>query len=190
VNHWATRRALEDIESLGWSERTYFHQADSNEPFHELHGQWLSAIVAVLTDAVTGERTGGITRTFVHHGRKIGKAMSLSGAGRTGIIRLSPDDQALAGLHIAEGLETALSAMMKDFRPMWATGSAGTMAKFPVLVGIECLTIFADNDSEKQDTGRKAAIRAAQRWRAARREALVFEPLEPGDLNDIVRRAP
>ena len=65
VNHWATRRALEDIESLGWSERTYFHQADSNEPFHELHGQWLSAIVAVLTDAVTGERTGGITRTFV-----------------------------------------------------------------------------------------------------------------------------
>ena len=116
--------------------------------------------------------------------------MSLGGAGRPGIIRLSPDDEVLTGLHIAEGLETALSAMMMDFRPMWATGSAGTMAKFPVLDGIECLTIFADNDSEKQIQAGKQRSRAAQRWRAARREVLVFEPLEPGDLNDIVRRAP
>ena len=32
------------------------------EPLHELHGQWLGAIIGILTDPVTGERTGGITR--------------------------------------------------------------------------------------------------------------------------------
>ena len=30
------------------------------------NGQWLGAIVAILTDPVTGERTGGITRTYIH----------------------------------------------------------------------------------------------------------------------------
>jgi hypothetical protein len=115
--------------------------------------------------------------------------MSLGGAGRLGIVRLSPDDEVLAGLHIAEGLETALSAMMKNFCPMWAMGSDGTMAKFPVLDGIEALTIFADNDSDKRDTGRKAAVKANQRWRATGREVRPFESREPGDLNDIVRRA-
>ena len=181
------RRVLIDVETLGWSERTYFHQPDSNKPFHELNGQHLGAIVAILTDSVTAERMGGIARTFVHQGRKIGKAMSLGGAGRLGIIRLSPDDEILTGLHIAEGLETALSAMMMGFHPMWATGSAGIIAKFPVLDGIECLTILADND--ENGAGQRAAIEAGQRWRAAGREVLVFEPIEPGDINDLTRRA-
>ena len=186
VNHWATRRALEDIETLGWSERTYFHQADSNEPFHELHGQWLGAIIAVLTDAVTGERTGGITRTFVHQGRKIGKAKSLGGADWLGIVRLSPDDEVLTGLHIAEGLETALSAMTKDFCPLWATGSTVTMENFPVLAGIECLTILADNDPN--EAGVEAASTAYWRWKDAGREVHIRQPNELGDINDVIMR--
>jgi Toprim domain len=187
VNHWAIRRALMDVETLGWSEQVYFHQLNPDEPFHELNGQYRGAIVAILTDPVTAERTGGITRTFVHQGQKIGKAMSLGGAGRPGIIRLTPDDEALTGLHIAEGLETALSAMMVGFLPMWATGSTSQMAKLPVLDGIECVTILADND--ENGAGEKAAIKVGLRWRAAGRKVRVLETPEPGDLNDLVRRA-
>jgi putative DNA primase/helicase len=132
-NHWAIRRVLEDLGTIGWCERVYFRQPDPNEPGHELHGQWLNAIVAILTDPVTGERTGGISRTYIHQGCKIGKAKSLGGVRRLGIIRLSPDDEVEAGLHFIEGLESALSMMMMGFVPMWAAGSTSQMAKFPVL---------------------------------------------------------
>jgi hypothetical protein len=130
LSHWAIRRTLESVETLGWCERTFFRQ-----PGHELHGQWLGAIIARLTDPITGERTGGITRTYLHQGHKVGKAKSLGGVGRLGIIRLTPDDEVETGLHIIEGLESAFSMMMKGFVPMWAVGSSATMAKFPVLVG-------------------------------------------------------
>jgi hypothetical protein len=93
VSHWAIRRALEDVDAIGWCERTYVNELDSKKPLHPYHGQHLGAIVAILTDPVTGERTGGITRTYLHEGRKICRAMSLGGAGRLGIIRLSPDDE-------------------------------------------------------------------------------------------------
>ena len=109
-NHWAIRQALEDVETLGWCERSYFRQPNHGEEGHELHGQRLGAIVAILTDPVTGERTGGITRTYLHQGVKIGKARSLGGVGRLGIIRLSPNDEVLDGLNLCEGLESALAA--------------------------------------------------------------------------------
>jgi hypothetical protein len=110
VSHWAIKRALEDVDAIGWCERTYVKELDPKKPLHPYHGQHLGAIVAILTDPVTGERTGGITRTFIHQGGKVCRAMSLGGAGRLGIIRLSPDDEVGTGLHLCEGLETALSA--------------------------------------------------------------------------------
>jgi phage/plasmid primase-like uncharacterized protein len=192
VSHRAIRRALEDVETLGCCERVYFKQEDPNKPFHELHGQYLGAIVAILTDPVSGERTGGITRTFIHEGRKIGKAMSLGGVGRLGIIRLSPDAEVLAGLHLCEGIESALSAMQMNFCPMWAAGSTATMAKFPVLHGIECFTAVADNDvveAAGREAGQQAAREVCQRWADAGRKAVMKIPKRPGeDANDIIRR--
>jgi hypothetical protein len=64
---------------------------------------FLGAIVAILTDPITGERTGGITRTFLHQGRKVCRAMTLAGVGRLGIIRLSPDREVETSLHLCEG---------------------------------------------------------------------------------------
>jgi hypothetical protein len=186
VSRWAIRRALMDVDTLGWCERVYFNQPDSGEPHHEFHGQMLGAIVAILTDPVTGERTGGISRTYLHQGRKIGKAMSLGGAGGLGIARLSPDDEVLGGLHIIEGLETALSAMMMGFCPVWATGSARTMAKFPVLDGVECLTILADND--ENEAGIEAASTTYWRWEDAGREVHIRQTNERGDINDLIMR--
>jgi phage/plasmid primase-like uncharacterized protein len=52
------------------------------------------------------------------------------------------------------------------------------MRDFPVLGGIECLTIFADND--KSGTGLAAAEECAERWHRAGREALIHIPVETG----------
>jgi hypothetical protein len=160
--------------------------------FHELHGQWLNAIVAILTDPITGERTGGISRTYLHEGRKIGKAKLLGGVGRLGIIRLSPDDEVGSGLHLIEGLESAMAAMMMGFIPMWACGSSTTMAKFPVLNGVECLTAVADHDiadAAGKKVSQEAAREVCQRWADAGREAVMKIPKIDGeDANDILQR--
>jgi hypothetical protein len=187
VSHWAIRRALEDVETLGWCERTYFRQPNPAEPFHELNGQWLGAIIGILTDPATGERTGGITRTYLHRGRKIGKAKSLAGVNRLGIVRLSPDHEVLGGLNICEGIESAMSGMSDprmNFCPMWAAGSTTQLAKFPVLNGIECLMILADND--KNEASIDAASTAYWRWKDAGREVHIRQPKERGDLNDVI----
>jgi hypothetical protein len=185
VSHWAIRPVLEDVRALGWCERVYFNQPDPKEPFHELHGQWLGAIIGILTDPITGERTGGITRTYIHQGRKIGKAKSLGGAGRLGIIRLSPDIEVGTGLHICEGIESALSLMQVNFCPMWAVGSTSQLAAVPVLPGIEFLTAFADHD----EAGVKAAREVCQRWADAGRRAVMKIAKRSGeDPNDILKR--
>jgi putative DNA primase/helicase len=101
-----------------------------------------------------------------------------------GAPKISADEDVLLGLHLAEGLETALAAMAKGFRPVWSTGSAGLMAAFPVLVGVEALTLFADNDVS--GTGLRAANEAAARWRAAGSETHIYLRDALGDFNDAL----
>ena len=111
--------------------------------------------------------------------------------GRLGIIRLSPDDEVGAGLHICEGLESALSGMSDprmNFCPMWAAGSTSTLARISRSSrGIECLTILADNDENEASVD--AASITYWRWKDAGREVHIRQPKERGDLNDITRRA-
>jgi putative DNA primase/helicase len=178
---------LERADAIGFHPAVYL-----KEPGHPLHGQFLPAIIAIQTDPVTAAPTGGIARTYLDwDGRKLigldGKSLRAKGLGPTGVVRLVRD--VLEDLHIAEGLETALSAMALGFRPVWAMGSDGTMAAFPVLDRIRRLTILADNDSDKNDAGERAAIQAGLRWRAAGREVRILAPQEPGDINDMVGRA-
>lgn len=98
-----------------------------------------------------------------------------------GAIRLFRDEDVTTGLAIAEGIETALT-VANVYRPIWATIDGGNLAHFPVLPGIECLTIFADNDAKAQ--GAKYAEQCAQRWAAAGREVRIATPPEVGDWND------
>ena len=59
-----------------------------------------------MSDPVTAQPTGAISRTYLHQGRKVAKAKTL---GRPlGVIRLSRDEDVLEGLHLGEGIETAL----------------------------------------------------------------------------------
>ena len=81
-------------DAIGWHPSVYF-----NEPGHELHTQHLGAIVGVMTDAVTACPTRAISRTYIHNGRKIGKAKTLGAP--AGIVRLTPDEDVLEGLHLA-----------------------------------------------------------------------------------------
>jgi hypothetical protein len=171
---------LERIDAIGWHPAVYF-----NEPGHALHGRKLGAIISIMTDMITAEPTGAISRTYIHEGRKVGKAKTLGSP--AGIIRLSEDADVLEGLHIAEGLETALDVMAEGFRPCWSTGSTAIMAKFPVLGGIEALTIFADHDAN--GAGLRAASEAANRWETAGREIHVYQRETPGDFNDAFREA-
>ena len=79
--------------------------------------------------------------------------------------------------------------------PVWSTMTAVTLANFPVLPGVECLSIFADNDRAKMQAGRlrqagnEAARKCAEAWANAGRETVIWTPPEIGtDFNDIAGR--
>jgi hypothetical protein len=166
------------VDAIGWHASVLFLQ-----PGHALNGKRLGCIVGRMTDPITAKPTGGISRTYIHEGVKVCKAKVL---GPSGIVRLTPDADVNGGLFLAEGLETALSAMSKGLRPMWSTGSTPIMSKFPVLDGIESVTVIADHDTG--GAGEKAAAEVKRRYRAAGREARVWLSTLPGDFNDVLKR--
>ena len=105
---------------------------------------------------------------------------------RHGVIRLWPDDDVILGLGIAEGVESALAAA-RVYRPMWACIDAGNVTNFPVLPGIESLTIFADHDP----AGTDAATACAARWAAAGKESRIWQaPAFRQDAADIFGVSP
>jgi hypothetical protein len=143
------------------------------------------AIVAIVTDIVTGERIN-LHRTWIKPDgagkAEIEKPRLLLKHHRAhgGVIRLFPDEAVTTGLCIAEGLETTLSAA-HGFTPAWATLDAGNLATFPVLDGIECLTVAVDHDR----AGLAAFNTVAARWLAAGREVRQWLPPDYGaDIND------
>jgi hypothetical protein len=176
---------LERTDAIGWHPSVYFNAPEYPQrgPPHPLHGQRLGAIIGVMTDVGTAKPTGAISRTYLADGAKIGKAKTL-GSPR-GIVRLSADEDVLEGLFIAEGIETALTAMANfGFRPTWSTGDRMLMADFPILNGIEALNIIVDHD--KSGDGEKAARKAEARWLGAGREVRLLRSDDYGDLNDLI----
>ncbi|CAJ0688366.1 toprim domain-containing protein [Ralstonia wenshanensis] len=145
------------------------------------------ALVGLISDAVTAQPLS-LHRTWIlADGRKadIDPPRLLLGGHRKqgGVIRLWPDEAVTTGLGIAEGIETALS-LAWAYAPVWACIDAGNMAAFPVLRGIEALTIGADNDA----AGTTAAQQCAQRWADANAEAYITRQTQ-NDLNDFLREA-
>jgi putative DNA primase/helicase len=102
-------------------------------------------------------------------------------------MKLSADEDVAMGLTIGEGVETVLSGMHLGFSPAWALGDAGNMRAFPVLPGVECLTILVDHD--ENGTGQRAALDCSRRWTGAGREVLRIVPDCCGDdINDVIQR--
>jgi hypothetical protein len=138
------------------------------------------AMIALMTDAVTGEPQGVHRTALLPDGSgKATPGKMMLGRGKGSVVRLSADEDVTLGLAIAEGIETALAA---PFRPIWSCLNAGNLAKFPVLAGIASLSIFADQDK----TGINSANACGKRWHAAGREVTMAAPLD-GDFAD--RRA-
>jgi hypothetical protein len=144
-------------------------------------------MLARITDAVTGEPISlHFTRLATDGRSKAGTdrdKMLLAGHRKAGgVIRLWPDDAVTNGLGVAEGIETALAAA-HALTPVWACVDAGNLAAFPVLPGIDALTVYADHD----DAGLRAANNCAQRWADAGREAFIVTANEQGrDCADLV----
>jgi hypothetical protein len=124
----------------------------------------MPAMVALMSDPETGEPRG-VHRTFLRPdgSGKVSKLM----LGPAGVIQLC--ERIANGLGIAEGIETALAVSQRvGWGPVWATGSAGGIARFPVLP-MTTLNIFCDHD--ESGMGFKAAHACAQRWANAARVA-------------------
>ncbi len=96
-------------------------------------------MIALMTGALSA-RPCGVHRTFLQPDGsqradvKPAKIM----LGEAGSVRLVRDEEVTTGLGIAEGIETALAIMQRTgWRPLWAAGSAGSIAKLPTLPGIK-----------------------------------------------------
>lgn len=154
-------------------------------------GERHPAIIALYRDICTNEPRAISRTALTLEGEKISRKMlgPISGCA----CKLSPDENVTLGLHIAEGIETGIAAMMLGFVPMWALGSAVGIAHLPVLSGIECLTIITDNDKINARTGKtpgKAASReCSQRWTGAGVTVRRVTPTTIGeDIADVVKR--
>jgi hypothetical protein len=161
---------------------------DSDLRFLPGSDKYPPSLCARVTDAVTNKPlTLHFTRLAADGHGKAGTEQDklLLGGHRKkgGVVRLWPNEAVTHGLALAEGTESALAAAHL-FQPVWAAIDAGNMAQFPVLAGIESLTIFADHD----DAGLKAAKECARRWHAAGREVHIRAPRAAGaDAADVSR---
>ena len=156
------------------------------EVLHKPTGHTGPALIALVTDAITNKPIS-VHRTWIRRdGTKPVKPARMLAAGhraKGGVIRLWSDDAVTSGIAITEGIETAL-AVAHVHRPVWSCIDAGNVAAFPVLNGIEAITIFADAD----EAGLRAAEQCAERWHAAGREVFICEP-PVGDWNDRAQEA-
>jgi putative DNA primase/helicase len=159
------------------------------------------ALVGLVTDALTCEpinlhrtwlQPDGSGKASIDNPRRL-----LKGHRSRGVIRLWPDQEVTLGLVVGEGVETCLAAALESLTPVWATISAGNLAAFPVLPGIEALTILADHDKPNLKTGKRAGRAAAleliRRYTEAgfdpkRDIKVIYPPIEGEDVNDLVRK--
>ena len=140
------------------------------------------ALIALLSDIRSGQPSGLINIYLRPDGAdrlRDSKGKTSWGRAAGSAVMLSPFDDVTMGLVIAEGVETGISLLMADLAPVWCCGGAGNLAAFPVLGGIEALTIAADAD----EPGQKAAEAVAARWHEAGREAVIIAP-PAGDWAD------
>src|SRR5262249_42588831 len=143
----------------------------------------VSGMVALFRDIRTNTPCA-IQRTFLSQaGHKLDRRML--GRAKDAAVKIDPDDSITEGLTIGEGVETCLAARQAGFSPIWALGSAGAIASFPLLSGVGTLTIIVDNDEGR--TGQRAAEDTVWRWTTAGRQVVQVLPSCAGsDFNDVM----
>jgi hypothetical protein len=155
-------------------------------PFNGTH---YPALVALFRDIHSNEPRAIHRIAITSGGTLIAKRMLGRVAGCA--IKFDADNDIEQGLVIGEGIETCLAARMRGLKPCWALGSAGAIRSFPLLGGIDCLTILVDNDEPDRNgrrAGPDAAAECSARWTAAGgREVRRIVPRRTGhDMADLV----
>jgi hypothetical protein len=141
----------------------------------------IGALVALFRNIHTNAPQA-VSRIFVDaNGRKL-KRMFL-GPVDSAAIKLDRDADVTTALHIGEGFETCQAARQKGLRPTWALGTAGAIERFPVLSGVETLSVLG----EKGCTENERAIQACGcRWQDVGREVEIIYPDIGKDMNDLL----
>jgi hypothetical protein len=152
-------------------------------------GERHPCIIALLRNIVSNAPQAIHRTALTRDSHKLGRKALGPKVGTA--LKLWPDEEVAAGLVIGEGLETVLAAAAGIehrgtlLRPAWAAIDAGNLAGFPVLSGVDGLTVLVDNDESGR--GQEAARECAHRWAAAGREAILLTPrLVGGDFNDVI----
>lgn len=147
-------------------------------------------MVALVRDISTDEPMA-IHRTAIdRHGKKLshlGSSGRLTlGSIRGGVVKLADDADVTTALGVGEGIETVLALprlVGAPSLPVWSVLSAGPLAAFPVLNGVESLWIAVDHDQ----AGIRASRQLAGRWMDADRNVNHVAAEKPGqDLNDVL----
>jgi putative DNA primase/helicase len=141
-------------------------------------------MLTLFQDLAT-EQPCGITRTFLNDdGGKIERMML--GRVRHAAIKLDSNSKIRSdgALVIGEGFETCLAAKTLGLDRVWALGSAEAVKWFPLIEGVNQLTILGERDT----TSKLAVAMVAQRWQFAKRTVFVSYPLRGKDHADLVGR--
>ena len=144
---------------------------------------FVPAMVAAVRQ-IDGDAITAVHRTrLTPEGAKVGRMMLGKASGAA--IKLSADDEVTHGPARRGGAgDGKLAGLQLGLRPAWALGSAGGIKAFPVLPGIEALTLLAEND----DTNARAVEACAARWHAAGAEVHIIRSTRGSDLNDVLKQ--
>jgi putative DNA primase/helicase len=191
---WAGAQSLHGTPAEAYLRSRLIHMVESADnaalrfhpraPFgREPHTIFAPALIAAVIDD-TGlvavqriflDRDGGLSRRILPPKRGLG----VPGAGAVRLV--SPDTV----LGLAEGVESALSAMRLFDIPCWATLGAARIGHIAIPAGVEKLVLFLDNDA--------AGRRAEQRAREIYTGRVEIDPRYPKtrnhDWNDVLQNS-
>lgn len=147
-------------------------------------GRWNGpAMLTLARDVLTGKPAGLQATMLSPDGAKLARLYQGSPGGV--VAMLTPDEDVALSLGLCEGVEDGLAIRQAEsWRPLWATFGTGNLERFPVVPGVELLSVYADNDPG----GLRAAEIVARRWAEAGRTAEVHVP-PVKDFNAIVQEA-
>jgi putative DNA primase/helicase len=148
---------------------------------HPSGGIW-PGMVALVTRGVD-DKPLAIQRTFLARDGQgkapIEPAKMMLGPCAGGAVRLGPIGECIM---IAEGIETALSAMQATGQTAWAALSTSGLRALDLPNDVRDVIVLADGD----DPGEAAARDCAWRWKQEGRRVRIARPHQGMDFNDML----
>jgi hypothetical protein len=181
---------LRDTRGLGnWLEAFDLDQSLGFHPACPFDGDQRSPCMIALVRNIENDEPQAIHRTALKLGPRPERIERMClGPVAGGAVKLSLDGDVTHGLLIAEGIETTLSAsLMLKFRPCWSVLSRSGFANFPILSGVEWVTVAVDND--ESGDGQRDAAKLVERLVNAGVEVITTQTNLAKDFNDELRGA-